>query len=406
MTYMKILWASPNTLLDTANGAALAVREILKQLQKRGCDIRILGGTNFVNSNGTTYFKDSLPKLKDQVGKFIELRDENLIHTTLVTRRLQRRLMLSYEEKLWFEQYCQLLDDFNPDLVLFFDNSLITLLTAYEARHKGIAVGVYLAHPFNRGSRWCRDVDFMFTDSNATRELYRKRENYALIPIGKFINPAKYRVEQSTRSNVLFINPSLRKGAVFVIQLALLMEKKYPNIQFEVVESRSNWETTLKQITGKLGQERTSLNNVMLTPNTSDMRPVYSRARVLLVPSVWWDSGPRVIVEALLNGIPVIGSSSGGIPETIDNGGMIIDFPSEYFLPPYDKLFEAEILQIAIDLIVQLYDDEEFYDTSVKNAYRAHEENHNIEKNADELLQLLGEKLDHFEDKSASREYQ
>jgi len=403
---MKILWASPNTLLDTANGAALAVREILKQLQKRGCDIRILGGTIFVNPNGTTYFKDNLPKLNNHEGKFIELRDGNLIHTTLVTKRSQRRLMLSYEEKLWFDKYCQILDSFNPDLVLFFDNSLITLLTANEARHRGVAVGVYMAHPFNRGTRWCRDVDFMFTDSHATRELYRKRENYELIPIGKFIDPAQYRVEQGTRSNVLFINPSLQKGAVFVIQLALLMEHKYPNIQFEVVESRSHWEGTLKLVTSRLGRERTSLKNVILTPNTSDMRPVYSRARVLLVPSVWWDSGPRVIVEAMLNGIPVVGSSSGGIPESIGKGGMVLNFSSEYFSPPFEKLFDTAILQTARDLIVKLYDDQEFYDACVENAYRAHAENHNIEKNADELLQLLDGKLVRFRDKAAKHEHQ
>ncbi|MEH6638693.1 MAG: glycosyltransferase family 4 protein [Porticoccaceae bacterium] len=397
---MKILWASPNTLLDTANGAALAVREILKQLQKRGCDLRIMGGTIFVNPNGTSYFRGKLPKLNNYEGKFIEIRDENLVHTTLVTKRFQRRLMLSYEEKLWFERYCQILNDFSPDLVLFFDNSLITLVTANEARRSGAAVGVYLAHAFNRGSRWCSDVDFMFTDSLATRELYRKRENYELTSIGTFINPGEYRVDKATRSNVLFINPSFQKGVVFVIQLALLMESKYPNIKFEVVESRSNWDAALKLVTNQLGRERSLLSNVVLTLNTDDMRPVYSRARVLLVPSVSWDSGPRVIVEALLNGIPVIGSSSGGIPETIGKGGMVLNFSSENLSPPYDKLFDENILQTAKNLIVQLYDDEEFYDTSVKNAYRAHAESHNIEKNADQLLQLLDEKLSLFRKKN------
>ena len=61
------------------------------------------------------------------------------------------------------------------------------------------------------------------------------------------------------------------------------------------------------------------------------MASVYARARVLLVPSLWWESGPRVIVEALSNGIPVIGSSSGGVPEVIGDGGIILDFPKNIF---------------------------------------------------------------------------
>ena len=36
-------------------------------------------------------------------------------------------------------------------MVLFFDRSLITLLTASEAKERGIAVGVFLMH---RKQRW------------------------------------------------------------------------------------------------------------------------------------------------------------------------------------------------------------------------------------------------------------
>ena len=48
---------------------------------------------------------------------------------------------------------------------------------------------------------------------------------------------------------------------------------------------------------------------------------------VLVVPSVWHDTSPRVISEAYAHGVPVIGSRRGGIPELIeeDRTGFLFD---------------------------------------------------------------------------------
>lgn len=389
MTDLKILWASPNTLLDTANGAALAIREILKQLAKRGCEVRILGGTVFVNPNGASYFRDLMPQLQKQQGKFIACGDGPLQHRLLVTRTTHRRLMYSFEEQAWFDEYCRILDEFQPDLVMFFDNSLITLLTCDEARRRGIPAVVYLAHPRNTGQRWCRDVSLMLTDSQATARLYKEREGYDIVPIGAFVDPATYRAESPTRENVLFVTPTIEKGVAFVIQLALLMERTRPDIRFEVVETRSNWEEALRTVTKRAGNERTSLSNVTLTQNVRDMRPVYARARVLLVPSVWWESAARVIIEAMLNGIPVIGSNSGGVPEMMGDGGQILDFVQTDAGTPHQAPFNEAHVEQAREWIERLYDDPAYHDAAVERALKAHRELHDIERNTDRALRAL-----------------
>lgn len=48
---------------------------------------------------------------------------------------------------------------------------------------------------------------------------------------------------------------------------------------------------------------------------------------VILVPSVLWENHPITIMEAYRSGIPVIGSRSGGIPETVKDGetGILIE---------------------------------------------------------------------------------
>ncbi|MCF7976808.1 MAG: glycosyltransferase [Chromatiaceae bacterium] len=386
---VNIFWASPNTLLDTANGAAMMVKECLKQLQRRGCKIRILSATVFVDSLGMALVRDEWPKIAEQTGRFVVIRRDGLEHQLLVTQRTHRRLMLSYEEQRWLDAYCRLLDEDRPDIVFFFDKSLITLLTASEAKDRGIPVGVFLMHGKNKGTRWCRDLSLMLTDTKATGAMYKKREGYRMTPIGTFIDPTTVRAETQTRQNLLFVNPIPQKGFVFVAQLALMMEKTRPDIRFEVIDTRGTWASLLEQVTKQTGVSRKRLANVSVTANTADMRPVYSRARLLLVPSLWWESGPRVIVEALLNGIPVIGSPSGGIPEVIGDGGFILSFPDAYFQPPYQRLFTTAELQQAADLITRLYDDPGFYDAAVANAYAAHAEHHQIDKNADYLLSVI-----------------
>lgn len=388
-TPLKILWASPNTLLDTANGAALMIRECLKRLRKRGCEIRILGGTTFVNPRGISLLKDSWENIVRQEGKFLSFKDGNLDHLLMVTKRTERRLMLSYEEKRWFDHYCQLLDQFQPDIVLFFDNTLITLLTASEAKLRGIPVGVFLMHGNNTGTQWCRDVSLMVTDTKATADMYQKREGYSLTPVGTFIDPAPVKATTHHRRHILFVNPIPQKGAIFVIQLALMLEKIRPDIKFEIVDTRGTWKSVLERTTQRLGNPRSALTNVVVTPNTADMKPAYGRARLLLVPSLWWESGPRVIVEALLNGIPVIGTQSGGIGEVMGKGGFQISLPPQAFEEPFSKLFPLEVLSPTLSLIAKMYDNPPFYESCVANAFAAHAESHDIEKNTSYLLEVI-----------------
>jgi glycosyltransferase involved in cell wall biosynthesis len=56
----------------------------------------------------------------------------------------------------------------------------------------------------------------------------------------------------------------------------------------------------------------------------------YDRASFLLVPSLVIENQPTVILEAFSRGTPVIGSTSGGIPE------MVVEGETGFLFPPGD----------------------------------------------------------------------
>lgn len=71
----------------------------------------------------------------------------------------------------------------------------------------------------------------------------------------------------------------------------------------------------------------------------------YALADVLVVPSLFNDSFPTVILEASASGVPVIGSQNGGIPEMVQHGktGMLVDDPQN----------AEELADVILKILVQ-----------------------------------------------------
>ena len=72
-------------------------------------------------------------------------------------------------------------------------------------------------------------------------------------------------------------------------------------------------------------QKVSVLHNVTLLSPQKDMREIYGKCRLLLVPSVWEEAYGRVATEAQVSGIPVIASTRGGLPEAVGSGGILLD---------------------------------------------------------------------------------
>jgi glycosyltransferase involved in cell wall biosynthesis len=340
---------------------------MLRQLSLNGYEVFIIGATVFDSDRAASILPE---KWREQLATtdILDLDDPPLKHRLLITVSHQRDRMMSFEEAKWYEFYIHALERFKPDLVWFYGGRPIDYLIADEARHRGIPVAAYLVNENYTKTRWCRDVDLIVTDTDATVEYYRNKLGLRLTPVGKFIDAKAVLAGEHNRKHVLFVNPSLQKGAGIVIQLALYLEKRRPDIQFEVVESRGNWNELLRLFSTRLGKTCESLDNVMLTSNTRDMQSVYGRVRVVLAPSLWRESGSRVLAEAMINAIPAIVTDRGGNAELIGEGGVTVSLPERYLQKPYATLLDPEDLERFVEPLLRMYDDEVEYNRYVERA--------------------------------------
>lgn len=387
----RILWANPFCLLDTSSGANMSVRAILRQLVAQGYEVAILGATIFDAPKGVTKLKPLFEhnQLQPYAGKLVSIKDDTLTHHLFVTKNVFRDRMTAKEDGLWHGAYINLLDTFKPDLVWFYGGYAMEMQIPYEARLRGIPSAFYLVNGNYKAWRWCQDVDVIITDTMETAAYYQEHVSFKPVPVGKFIETEHFVAPTHTRERLLFINPSMVKGGTVVVQLALALEQQRPGTVIEVVESRGNWEQLVRKVTSELKQPRSTLSNVVITANTDDMRPIYGRARVLLAPSLWWESGARVLAEAMLNGIPALVSNHGGNPGMVEEGGILIDFPSECHQEPYDYLLNNDQVQAIVDRLLPLLDDDQAYQQMVENAYAVGQRKHHIDSSTKRLVQTF-----------------
>ena len=123
----------------------------------------------------------------------------------------------------------------------------------------------------------------------------------------------RYRIEKNSHECITMVNPVEVKGVVPFMKVAVAR----PDRKFLVLEG---WGTPPRIL-----EVMRKIPNITYLSKQLGMLPIYSRTHVLMVPSQWEEAFGRVIPEAQVNGIPVLASRVGGIPEAIGKGGVLVE---------------------------------------------------------------------------------
>lgn len=364
---LRILFASTYCLLDRTSGAALATLELLKKLVKGGFACEAITASIFdpareiafdevIQSPGVT--------VRRREGALFELSD-GLLHTIFKTMSSRRSAFESHEEEALLLAIEKKIDEFQPDTILTYGGLSAERRIHRLAHQHKIPVVFYLHNSLYTKAETFSEVDLILVPSNFLLEFYAERLEIKPTVLYPLFNVDHLRVDHRRPRFVTFINPVPQKGLTLFARLVAEALGKLPQAEFLVVEGR--W---TKAEVERAGLKLEKIPNVKVIVHQQDIKTVYAETRVLLYPSFWIEAFGRMIVEAQSNGIPVLASRRGGIPEAVNGGGFLFDIP-ERCKKTYMSLPTPEEVKPWIDQLWPLLDDQKVYEEAQRRALQA-----------------------------------
>jgi glycosyltransferase involved in cell wall biosynthesis len=315
-----------------------------------GCEVEVITGT--LGESGFNYTNYAV---------------SDYVHTNaivhLINLQSNHNLRLTHEENIYFFNCFKIIfDAFKPDIILNFGGDDLNYSIRNYARSNGVPVVFLLHNLLYNDAKIFSNADVIVVASQFAKDYYEERLKIFCTVISNFVDENSVLCDIKKPRFITFINPSTYKGVYVFAKIVDELGKVRPDIPFLVVESRAN-ETNLVSC----GIDLRYHNNVYMMSNTADSRHFWSVTKICLMPSLWLENQPLVAIEAMINGIPVIGSDRGGIPEVLGAAGVCLPIPSSY-TPDSRCLPSSSEVARWIDCIILLWDnDHEYNNLSLKS---------------------------------------
>jgi uncharacterized delta-60 repeat protein len=413
----KIAFISPCCLLGNTNGAATATLDGLKLLARMGYDCQAFCGS-LVDASDAVCIDQLLGEVNVlpvsqsiRIGPFqgkMIFAVNGDVRVSIVDTTPTDDGWLKREEIAAFLTGCELfLDRFQPDVVWTYGGDPVALMVHQMARHRRIPI-LFAIHNFSYPDKAVfANVNHVVVPGEFSKKYYRQSlgldckilpniVNWEAADVSDTIRMPRDEVGSRSEPDTLprrfvtFINPQPDKGVYVFARISRELARRQPDIPLLVTQGRSKADGLLnpglglaQHIAGQFPNAKTGDGrNIVTMPFTPDARKfypaVYSVTKLLLMPSLWNESFGLVAAEAMLNGIPVLASNRGALPDTIvggDNvigtlsvpdtisgrGGFLFDIPAKY-TPKTREVPSAEEVEPWVETIIRLWDDTAEYE--------------------------------------------
>jgi len=303
---MRILYVC-GTYVPASGGSEKSAHTLLRELVKRGYEVLVI--TSFGPDRGKRESKiDQVPVIRvsdDELENVLNKARIRFNPTVILTQLIWSNIVLK-----WAKYH--------------------RIPTAYFVRTVGGRLKLTNNHPFS--------PDIIFSNSENTRAFIKNEWHRDSIVVYPIVDFKDYIVKDRNPVYIVMFNPVKVKGGEIFKSIA----KKMTGYKFMAVEGwhhlkdkkMGNWDMKkMKLMSDAYGESKvlvpeevdlSGVKNIKYVKAVNDVRKIYKKTRILLLPSLWEEASARVIREAMINGIPVVASDTGGTREIVGRGGIII----------------------------------------------------------------------------------
>jgi hypothetical protein len=209
------------------------------------------------------------------------------------------------------------------------------------------------------------DIDALLVGSPFAAAYYHEVLGRECVELPDLVDPERIRTERAACDSVIIVEPTVENGAYVFAQIAEELGRRRPDIPLLAMAGP----TTEAELTScKL--DLRNCGRVEVMPRPAEPRRYWERARICLLPSLGWEHQPRLAIEAMIQGIPVLGSDRPGVGEALGAGGWILPLPAR--LTPVTRVRPtAAEVEPWIQAIVRLWDEPTFYADRSRQAHDA-----------------------------------
>lgn len=349
----KLLWVSPLSIHDSSNPSAAQMRNMMLSLKARGIEVIGLSALNFLNESGTSMFTDLDDKLKGGENSF-NLEDNGIKFIYIRTKSRKLGEMISQEQRNFYAKFCAIINAFRPDVVMGAGTDMLSMVCFDEAHRRGLPT-VYALLDGTPARFNFPNIDLVVTDSAATSNLYATKHRINSVVAGCFsevTGPLCIGETPKEGKNKKFItmdDPSVDKGLGIFMRLVQTLPADIKGVKFAVRESYKGQfaeQVALlkdKSSPSKAPFTKAVINKVLVLDHELTNEQMFYSTKVLMVPSLSFESIVNVAREAVSYGIPVLATNQTGIAESIGEAGVLVEIPeycvnNHYMAPAVDDM--------------------------------------------------------------------